>query len=110
MKPILPFVLFAALIALAGCQSLVTRATDDAAQIQLLLQKILPADFTGDFSDTETNMYFNYTVSVGGLHKLSDGTWAFSWLSFDGQGHFPLTPALSWNGEHHIHLGAKPTP
>lgn len=97
-------------LALSGCASITKHATDDMAQVQLLLKAVLPPDFKGDWASSEKNMYFDYAIEVGGLHQLASGDWAFTYLSFDGAGHFPLTPALSWNGEHHIHLGTKPTP
>lgn len=110
-------ILAIALLALCGCATITKTAIDEANQVQLLLGALLPPDFKGDFSDTESNMYFNYTFEAGGLHLIDavdqfgkpKTIWAFTWLYFDGSSSVPLTPALAWTGHHHIALGTRPT-
>lgn len=107
MKTTPTLLLTLALLALCGCASITKQATATMADVQTLLSAFLPPDFKGDYHSSEKNMYFDYALEVDGIAKVGE-RWVFAYFRYDGNGHFPITPALSWTGEHHIELGKKP--
>lgn len=74
------------LLALApGCASV--SGGNDAALIQRLLDRALPANFTGDASFEHKNSYLDFQISARNLRRV-DNQWKWDSLSYRRNGRF----------------------
>lgn len=80
--------LLIACLFITGCTSITGSATaSDAAYISTLLDKVLPADFSGAVHVEHKNPYFDFTIDAGGLHRTDKG-WTWVWLKYHRSGRF----------------------
>lgn len=68
-----------------GCASV--SGGNDAALIQRLLDRALPANFTGDASFEHKNSYLDFQISGRNLRRV-DGQWKWDSLSYRRNGRF----------------------
>lgn len=93
--------LIGAVLFLAGCTSL-TNTTDIAVKIQNILTNALPPDFQGDVHFGPNNPYFDIAVDITGLHKTTDGKWAWDGLSYARHDAFHTSFVFTMTPKPHI--------
>ena len=83
-----PFLLCLALCAAlcgGGCSTASIQHT--RAEINAILDAVLPADFRGPVDIRGKNPYFDFAIVAGDVHRDTDG-WHWAWMSFTASGRF----------------------
>jgi hypothetical protein len=97
----------AALVVLAFFTGCATVSRSDSTLIQPLLDKLLPADFSGPIDVEHSNQFFTISIQAGNVRK-QDGRWVWDWLSYERKSHFPIFSGLTWSSTGKVHLGQPP--
>lgn len=98
MKRILIMSLLATILGLFGCAS-APAGGKPTLVIQPLLDKIVPADFSGDGKFEERGSYVTLIVEAVGLHKNEAGQWTWKALTYQRVLTVPMAPGVSYKQE-----------
>lgn len=73
-------------VLLSACSTMPTNATaalqNKIPDMQTIISALVPPSYKGDYHWDHHNLYFNFTLDVGNLHKDANGQWTWDWLNF----------------------------